>query len=64
MVVPDISCNYVDVGGAAGTPNVMPTATAAKNVAAQRSSNLRVKKSHTEKDRDDFLENSFDYIAN
>ena len=47
-----------------GTPKVVPTAKVAKKEAAQRSSNLRVKKSYTEKDRDDFLENSFDYIAN
>lgn len=46
------------------TQSVAPMPSTASKAPAQRSSNLRVKKSYTEKDRDDFLENSFDFIAN
>ena len=41
-----------------------PTTKSASKASPQRSSNLRIRKSYTEKDRDDFVEHSFDFIAN
>ena len=41
-----------------------PTTKSASKASPQRSSNLRIRKSYTEKDRDDFIEHSFDFIAN
>ncbi len=54
-----------DLGSKLGLESPHPSTKAAQHIAEQpRSSNLRIKKSFTERDRDKFRDTAFQYIAN